>query len=148
MTMPYFVPPKRLRKALRAASQRGLTIKILLPRDSDVKVVDWLREGLYPQMLNWGIQLREYLGPVLHAKTMTVDDEIALIGSSNFDFLSVAMNREVGIVIFDQNVVTQLDQQWQNDLNLSEHVTNNWQGLRPWWRLLASKIGCFLLRRL
>ncbi len=148
MTMPYFVPPKRLRQALQRSKKRGVNINILLPRDSDVKVVDWLREGLYPELLRWGITLREYLGPVLHAKTMVVDDQIAIVGSTNFDILSVVMNREVAIVIFDEKSAAELNRQWQNDLTLSERVTSDWEGIRPWWRLLFSKIGCFLIRRL
>ncbi|MBK1853608.1 hypothetical protein JO972_01425 [Verrucomicrobiaceae bacterium 5K15] len=148
MTMPYFVPPKRLLAALNKAKQRGVDIKLLLPRDSDVKVVDWLREGFYPQLLSWGISLREYLGPVLHAKTMVVDDHIAVIGSSNFDILSVLMNREIGLVVFNDEVVAELDRQWQNDLMLSERVTRDWEGIRSWWRLAMAKLGSFLLRRL
>lgn len=148
MTMPYFVPPKRLRKSMRAAAERGVNIALLLPRDSDVRVVDWLREGLYPSLLRWGVRVIEYLGPVLHAKTMVVDDSVAIIGSNNFDILSVIMNRETAIVIFDDEVAEELDRQWENDLMLSERVADDWQGIRPWWRLLLAKIGCFLLRRL
>lgn len=148
MTMPYFVPPKRLRAALHAAKKRGVDINILLPRDSDVKVVDWLREGLYPLLLQWGIVVREYLGPVLHAKTMVVDDHIAVIGSSNFDIISVLMNREVGLVVFNDGVVDELDRQWENDLMLTERVTNDWEGIRSWWRLWIARVGSFLIRRL
>ena len=148
MTMPYFVPPKRLRKSMRRATERGVNIALLLPRDSDVRVVDWLREGLYPSLLEWGVRVIEYLGPVLHAKTMVVDDNVAIVGSNNFDILSVVMNRETAIVVFDDEVVEELDRQWENDLMLSERVASDWQGLRPWWRLWLAKLGCFLLRRL
>ena len=148
MTMPYFVPPKRLRKAVYSAQERGVDVSILLPRDSDVKIVDYLREGLYTKMLNKGITLIEYLGPVLHAKTMVVDDNIAVIGSSNFDILSVLMNREVALIAFDDDVVNELNLQWENDLMLSERVSDDWKIKRPWWRLLAAKLGCLLIRRL
>ncbi|MDG1357772.1 MAG: phosphatidylserine/phosphatidylglycerophosphate/cardiolipin synthase family protein [Akkermansiaceae bacterium] len=148
MTMPYFVPPRRLRKAMRRASQRGVDVAVLLPRDSDVAAVDWLREGLYPSLLSWGVRVIEYLGPVLHAKTMVVDDSVAIIGSNNFDILSVVMNRETAIVIFDDDVSEELSRQWGNDLMLSERVANDWQGIRPWWRLWLAKLGCFLLRKL
>jgi cardiolipin synthase len=148
MTMPYFVPPRRLRKAMRRASQRGVAVSLLLPRDSDVAAVDWLREGLYPSLLKWGVRVIEYLGPVLHAKTMVIDDCVAIIGSNNFDILSVVMNRETAIVVFDDDVSEELNRQWDNDLMLSERVANDWQGIRPWWRLLLAKVGCFLLRKL
>ena len=146
MTMPYFVPPKRLRKSLQRATERGVDIAVLVPRDSDVTVVDWLREGLYPSLLKWGVRVIEYLGPVLHAKTMVVDDSIAIIGSNNFDILSVLMNRETAIVVFDDDVAEELELQWQNDLMLSDRVANDWEGIRPWWRLRMAKMGCFLLR--
>lgn len=148
MTMPYFVPPKRLRRAVYDARERGVDVSILLPRDSDVKLVDYLREGLYEKMLAKDIRLVEYLGPVLHAKTMVVDDDIAVIGSSNFDILSVLMNREIALVAFDSNAVSELNRQWGNDLFLSERVSDDWKIKRPWWRLLAAKVGCFLIRRL
>lgn len=148
MTMPYFVPPRRLRRSMRRASQRGVDVSLLLPRNSDVQVVDWLREGLYPSLLRWGVNVIEYLGPTLHAKTMVIDDNLAVIGSNNFDILSVLMNRETAIVVFDDQVTEELNRQWKNDLNLSELVTRDWQGIRPWWRLWLAQIGCFLLRKL
>lgn len=148
MTMPYFVPPRRLRKAMRRARLRGVDVALLLPRDSDVAAVDWLREGLYPSLLSWGVRVIEYLGPVLHAKTMVIDDNVAIIGSNNFDILSVLMNRETAIVIFDDDVSEELNRQWSNDLMLSERVASDWQGIRPWWRLGLAKLGCFLLRKL
>ena len=148
MTMPYFVPPRRLRRSMRRASQRGVDVSLLLPRNSDVQVVDWLREGLYPSLLRWGVNVIEYLGPTLHAKTMVIDDNLAVIGSNNFDILSVLMNRETAIVVFDDQVTEELNRQWENDLNLSELVTRDWQGIRPWWRLWLAQIGCFLLRKL
>ena len=148
MTMPYFVPPRRLRKSMCRATQRGVKISLLLPRDSDVRVVDWLREGLYPSLLRWGVRVIEYLGPILHAKTMVIDNNVAIIGSNNFDILSVLMNRETAIVVFDDEVAEELNQQWENDLMLSERVANDWRGIRPWWRLWLAKLGCFLLRRL
>ncbi|MBT8043673.1 MAG: hypothetical protein KJO79_01880, partial [Verrucomicrobiae bacterium] len=148
MTMPYFVPPKRLRRAIYNARERGIDVSVLLPRDSDGGIVDYLREGLYGKLLSKGVNLIEYLGPVLHAKTMVVDDEIAVIGSCNFDILSVLMNREVALVAFDDGAVDELNRQWENDLPLSERVSRNWKIKRPWWRLLAARVGCFLLRRL
>jgi len=148
MTMPYFAPPKRLRKSMKQAAQRGVKISVLVPRDSDVPSVDWLREGLYPSLLNWDVRVIEYLGPVLHAKTMVVDDNVAIIGSNNFDILSVLMNRETAVVVFDEAVANELDLQWENDLMLSDRVSSDWEGIRPWWRLWMAKIGCLLIRRL
>ncbi|MBT8037268.1 MAG: hypothetical protein KJO21_06955 [Verrucomicrobiae bacterium] len=148
MTMPYFVPPRRLRKSIKLAAQRGIHVAVLVPRDSDVPIVDWLREGLYPKLLRWRVRVIEYLGPVLHAKTMIVDDNTAIIGSSNFDILSVLMNRETALIVFDDDVAEELNRQWDNDLMLSERVAHDWKGIRPWWRLLIAKAGCFLIRKL
>lgn len=133
---------------MRRAAERGVRITVLVPRDSDVALVDWLREGLYPKLLRWGVRVIEYLGPVLHAKTMVVDDSIAIIGSNNFDILSVLMNRETALIVFDDEVAEELNRQWENDLMLSDRVAPDWKGIRPWWRLMMAKAGCFLIRKL
>lgn len=94
LTVPYFVPPRRMLNRLRKAEARGLDIDLLVPRNSDVPLADWVREGLYPSLMDAGVKVREYTGSVLHAKSMVVDDRLAVVGSANFDILSISMNWE------------------------------------------------------
>ena len=148
MTVPYFVPPKRVLDVMRRRSLEGVEIKILVPRNSDVAFADWIREGLYPSLMDDGVEFHEYLGRVLHAKTMVFDDQLAVVGSANFDFLSISMNWELGVVVDDPKVVKQLMDQYQLDLSKSEAVEWDWAEQRPLWRRALAWIGAAVIRKL
>jgi len=75
-----------------------------------VALADWLREGVYPSLRDDGIKFHEYQGRVLHAQSMVFDDRLAVVGSANFEDLSISMNWELGVVDWD------------------------WAESRPWWR--------------
>ncbi|YCM44105.1 phosphatidylserine/phosphatidylglycerophosphate/cardiolipin synthase family protein [Verrucomicrobiaceae bacterium 227] len=147
MTVAYFIPPRVFLKMLRKRSQEGVTINVLVPRDSDVAVADWLREGLYPGLLKYGINFHEYLRSVLHAKSVVIDDHLALVGSSNFDYLSISWNWELAVVIDDAKVVKKLREQYALDLEDSETVDEQSAGARPWWRRMMSWLGASIIRR-
>jgi len=147
MTMAYFVPPRFLLKILRKRANEGVNIEVLVPRDSDVAVADWLREGLYPGLLKHGIKFHEYLRSVLHAKSVVIDDHLALVGSSNFDYLSISWNWELAVVIDDAEVAKKLQDQYAIDLEDSETVDEQSAGARPWWRRMMSWIGASIIRR-
>ena len=68
------------------------------PWNSDVALADWLREGIYPSLMDDGIKFHEYQGRVLHAKSMVCEDRLAVAGSANFEDLSISMNWELGVV--------------------------------------------------
>ncbi len=147
LTVPYFVPPRRLLNLMRkSAAERE--IEILVPRNSDVGVADWIREGLYPALLDSGVKIQEFTKAVLHAKSMVVDDELVVVGSANFDFLSCSLNWELAIVIQDPEVVAQMRTQHEKDLLDSEPVQADWAKLRPWWRQWLGWLGAGVLRRL
>ena len=148
LTVPYFVPPRRMLNRLRKAEARGLDIDLLVPRNSDVPLADWVREGLYPSLMDAGVKVREYTGSVLHAKSMVVDDRLAVVGSANFDILSISMNWELSVVIEDAKIVEQLRVQHEKDLELSEEVTLDWGKTRSWWRRWLGALGASVLRKL
>ncbi|MDB4800353.1 phospholipase D-like domain-containing protein, partial [bacterium] len=99
-------------------------------------------------LMEAGVELREYTGAVLHAKSMVVDDRLAVVGSTNFDFLSIAMNWELLVVIEDPEIVDQLREQHAKDLEESEEVTLDWVKSRPWWRKWLGSLGASVLRKL
>ncbi len=148
MTVPYFVPPKRVLDVMRARSLRGVDVDVLVPRDSDVGLADWLREGLYPSLMDDGVEFREYLGSVLHAKSLLIDGRVAIIGSANFDYLSISLNWELAVVIDDPEVVKQLRGQYRLDLQQSEKVTWDWAKSRPLWRRIFAWVGAAIIRKL
>lgn len=148
MTVPYFVPPRRVLNVMRERSREGLAVKVLVPRNSDVAIADWLREGLYPSLMDDGVEIYEYLDRILHAKTMVFDHRLAVVGSANFDYLSISMNWELGVVVDDEEIVDQLMMQFEKDLEKSERVQWDWAESRPWWRRALSWIGAAIIRKL
>ena len=149
LTVPYFAPPRRLRKALEKARERDVEVDLLVPEFTDVPIADWIRERLLPEYLDQGVVIREYRRSVLHAKTMVVDRELAVVGSTNYDYLSVALNLELSIVVYDEEVARELlDQHARDVLQASPLDVQSLRERRYWWQRLIAHVGAFLIRRL
>ena len=148
LTVPYFVPPKRLMDAMREAECRGVEIEVLVPGRSDVGLADWFRECLYPSLMGDGLAFYEYQRSIMHAKSMVVDDRVAIVGSANFDFLSISLNWELAVVIDDLEVVSEVKGQYLRDLDDSKKVDAAVVQNRSWWRKWVGWIGVLLVRKL
>ena len=128
LTSAYFAPRSAFVQALVAAAQRGVDVQVLVNGSAtDKEVVRQAGRRSYTTLLEGGVRLHEYERTMLHAKTMTVDRSWATIGSTNMDNRSLAINDELNISIFDPEVVTELDEQFEADLRGSREVK-----LEPW----------------
>jgi len=92
---PYFVPDSSLMEALIIARHRGVEVKIILPDTSDQILADISRSGYLRDLEKEGTQILLYKPKMLHAKALLIDDDVAMIGSSNFDARSFFYNFEV-----------------------------------------------------
>lgn len=114
---PYFFPPQRLRTALLRACRRGVDVIIMISQKTDVPFADDSTRNFLPALLKAGLKVIFYQGTVMHAKYAIIDDKWATVGSTNFDHLSLAYNREANIVIRDRKLVTELKQHFMDDCN-------------------------------
>jgi len=105
---PYFLPGFVLRKAMMDASKRGVDVKVIMPKHSDVRMVDILRNKYLGLLHNAGIHLLFYLPHNLHAKMLMIDDEIFSVSSANFDFRSFRYQYEIALIGSDPDIVRQL----------------------------------------
>lgn len=105
---PYFLPGFMLRKALSDAVKRGVDVSVIIPRNSDVHIVDMVRSRYIGMLHKNGINFRFYLPSNLHAKLMLVDNETFAIGSPNFDYRSFRYQHEIALVGTDKLIVQQL----------------------------------------
>ncbi len=105
ITTPYFIPDLPLLQALETAVLRGVQVDLIVPARSDLKLVMTAQESYYGQLLRMGVRVHLYRPRFLHAKCMTVDDSVAVIGSSNVDIRSFALNSEISLLIYDPEVV-------------------------------------------
>lgn len=89
------------------------------------------RKGFGP-LLRGAIEIYEYQPALLHAKTMVVDGMMAIVGSTNLDNRSFALNQEINLIVYDAKVAAQLENAFHEDLQHSRKLTyENWKS-RPW----------------
>jgi cardiolipin synthase len=108
LTTPYFVPDEASVVALKLAATRGARVQIIVPERSDRRVADLAARSYFQELMDRGIEIFLHPEGLLHAKTMTVDGELALLGTANFDRRSFHLNYEVMLVMPDRTVAADL----------------------------------------
>jgi cardiolipin synthase len=101
VTTPYYVPNESLQNALCSAAYRGVDVTLILPARNDSRVVAGASRSNYRELLESGVKIYEYVGGLLHTKTLTIDGEVTLLGSSNMDRRSFDLNYENNILFYD-----------------------------------------------
>ena len=119
---PYFLPGFVLRKAMIDASKRGVNVKVIMPKHSDVGMVDLLRNKYLGLLHNAGINLLFYLPHNLHAKLLMIDDEVFSISSANFDFRSFRYLYEIALIGTEPEIVRQLNEHISETQRNSEEL--------------------------
>jgi cardiolipin synthase A/B len=123
ITTAYFVPDDELIECLNAASDRGVTVEILLPGPhGDKRFVQLAGQAVYERLLEHGVRVWHYQPTMLHAKIMTVDGLVANVGSANFNARSTELDEEINLVALDPHLVRLLDRQFDADLERSEEI--------------------------
>lgn len=106
---PYFLPDAVLTASLQAAAMRGITVEVIVPERSNLRLVQWASNARLGGLLAAGCRIRESPPPFDHAKMMTVDGAWALIGSANWDERSLRLNFELDVEVYDPAVASALD---------------------------------------
>ena len=95
ITTPYFAPESSILDALLVAKHRGVDVRIITPKSSDHLFVDIAKDAFLRELHEEGVQILYYSLKMLHAKAVVVDDELAILGSANFDSRSFFYNFEI-----------------------------------------------------
>jgi cardiolipin synthase len=110
LTSPYLVPDDSLLYALTTAAQRGVDVEVFVSARGDHALTNHAQQSYYQDLLDAGVKLYRYRDPmVLHTKCITVDDQAAIFGSSNFDIRSFSLNAEVSMMLLGSAPVTALN---------------------------------------
>jgi cardiolipin synthase len=123
LTSPYVIPSEPFLVAMCSTARRGVAVDLIVDQESNKPLVQLAQQSYYDAMLNAGVSIHRHTGSFLHAKHMSVDDDVALIGSSNLDIRSFALNAEVSVLIYDRSVVAQLRKIQQGYLEHTSLVT-------------------------
>ncbi len=128
---PYFLPGFLLRKTIMDAAHRGIDINIVLPRHSDVTLIDILRNKYFGLLYKSGVNILFYELNNLHAKMMLVDKKIFAIGSSNFDYRSFRYMYEIMLIGNNKEIAKQVNGHVKRTISDSQKFNyNNWKN-RP-----------------
>src|SRR6185312_14877863 len=109
ITSPYFVPGDSMLYAITNAAYRGIDVQLFVSAVADQPVVFHAQRSYYEELLRAGVRIWRYEKPtVLHAKHFTIDDDVAVIGSSNMDMRSFSLNFEISVMVRGRHIVQQL----------------------------------------
>lgn len=142
----YFLPDRGLRRALAKAAARGVDVRVMVPGNSDVRLVGWAALYVLRRLARRGVKIFLWRGAMMHAKTATVDAIWSTIGSYNFDAQSRFNNLEVTVEILDPTIGQTLADHFRHDTtNADPFDEQAWLRL-PWWRKALAWLG-YRLRR-
>ena len=100
LVSPYFVPDDSMLYALTTAAQSGIDVQLIVPEKGDQFFAFHAQRSYYEQLLRAGVRIFQYAKPtILHAKHFTIDDQIAVIGSSNLDMRSFTLDLEISVMV-------------------------------------------------
>jgi len=145
ITTPYYVPNESMQSALCAAAYRGVDVIVIFPARNDSWQVAAASRSYYHELLNAGVRIYEYEAGLLHAKTLTIDDDVALLGSANMDRRSFDLNYENNILLQDAKLSREIRERQEVFLAASRAVTledvESWRTSRRFWNNLMGMLG-------
>lgn len=109
ITSPYFVPDDSTLQAIVTAASRGIDVELFVSEAVDQVFVHYAQRSYYQALLEAGVAIYRYRSPaVLHSKHFSIDDRIAVVGSSNMDMRSFSLNMEVSLLIDSEEFVQRI----------------------------------------
>ena len=146
ISMAYFLPTSRVQRALYRARKRGVRVRVVVPAESDVRLIQWATRHLYARLLRHGIEVFERQKQMLHSKVMVVDGRTVLLGSCNLDPRSLWWNLEFSGVIHSKAMAAAVEEICQFEIAQSRQVTMDDYRRRSFWQRLRDRLA-YALRR-
>lgn len=120
---PYFIPNEQLLSALQMAALAGKDVELLLPKRGDSFFVQHAAQSFIKPMLDAGVKIYFYEKGFIHAKTMIIDDNLAIVGTVNLDNRSFYLNFEIAIIMYDRSIVKDLLDAFEKDIEDATLIT-------------------------
>lgn len=130
ITTPYFVPNDAMLLALCSVPRRGVKTTMIFPARIDSRLVGFACRSTYSDLLDAGVDIWEYPLGLLHTKSLTIDGEVALVGSANMDRRSLDLNYENNVIISDRSTTRDIrdrqEEYRRQSLRVSRDAIDNW----------------------
>jgi cardiolipin synthase len=138
---PYFVPDRGIISALQLAALRGVDVRLIIPDEPDGHMVGMANWAFTKELLPAGVKVYRYQGGFMHQKVLLMDDDIAGIGTANFDNRSFRLNFEVTLLARNPDFTRQVSDMLEQDITRSRLVTQTELAAKPRWFPLAMGIA-------
>ena len=138
---PYFVPDRGIISALQLAALRGVDVRLIIPDEPDGPMVGMANWAFTKELLPAGVKVYRYQGGFMHQKVLLMDDDIAGIGTANFDNRSFRLNFEVTLLARNPDFTQQVSEMLEQDINRSRLVTPTELAAKPRWFPLAMGVA-------
>jgi len=144
----YFLPPRRLRRRLVAVARRGGSVRLILPGQSDIPLLQLATRSLYQRLLEAGVEIFEYQPQILHAKLVIID-HLVYVGSSNLDVRSLKINYELMLRLQDPDLTDEAREMFARDLRHCRKVEpDSWRRSRTFWNKLKERWAYVLFAKI
>ncbi len=140
ITTPYLVLDNEMITALTVAAQAGIDVRILTPGIPDKKLVYMITRSYYQQLNRAGVKIYEYSPGFLHAKSIVVDDEVAIVGTINMDFRSFFLHFECATVFYGASLINDVKRDMLQMIGSSMRINDAWLHRVPWLRSIAASV--------
>jgi len=148
LTTAYFIPSRKIIRAMIQASRRGVDIKLLLPGKSDVNSVFYAGRKYFNRLLKAGVEIYNYQGSILHSKTSVFDGHWSIIGSTNLDYQSLKRNEESNVGILDKHFSRNVIDVFHKDLRDSVKIELGSWAKRPFHQKFLERFFALIMRKL
>lgn len=142
ITTPYLIIDRALTNALRNAAARGVDVRIVTPHIPDKRVVFQLTRASYRKLLEAGVRIYEYTPGFIHSKQILVDDEIALVGTVNLDYRSLAHHFECAAILCRTPSLGEIGADFEEIFAVSEEIPTDFR-MSPFGRLTVRLLSLF-----
>ncbi|MDO5658239.1 MAG: cardiolipin synthase [Paracoccus sp. (in: a-proteobacteria)] len=140
ISTPYYVPDQPLDAALAACARRGVRVTLILPARNDSLIVGATSEGFYHNLLASGLHIHLFEGGLLHAKLLSVDGQMVMMGSANLDRRSFELNYEMNMLLIGDEITATIDARQHSYLERSRELTLREVAAWPRWRRLRNNM--------
>ena len=134
LTTPYYAVEESMQKALCIAADAGVDVRLMVPAVPDHKLAYMVAETYWGELLSHGVKIYKYTPGFLHAKSVMVDREVALVGSTNMDYRTFQLHYECGVLMYLMPVVEELLEDLDNTMGQSSKYTLEEWNKRSWLR--------------
>jgi cardiolipin synthase A/B len=141
LVTPYLIPPPALLLALKTAALSNVDVRIIIPEKSDARISQWGSYSYVEELLEAGVKIYFYKKGFIHSKYMVVDDCLATIGTSNFDFRSFETNFETNAFVYSRDFSNQLEKHFLEDQKNSQLIVLSQWRKRGWFFKLRESLA-------